>query len=59
MSDEKIELTDRERAVIRAAKAEMADDFYKQVGRTVVNRLLVVIGAIAVGIAYGKGWIRF
>jgi hypothetical protein len=56
---EKIELTDRERAVVRAAKDEMADEFYQQVGRTVVNRLLMIIGAIGIGIAYGKGWIRF
>jgi hypothetical protein len=56
---EDIELTDRERAVVKAAKTEMADEFYRQVGKAIVNRLLVVVGAIAIGIAYGKGWIKF
>ena len=61
MNDE-IELNERERAIAKAAAklavAEMAEEFYKQVGRTVVNRFLVIIGVMAVAFAYGKGWIR-
>jgi len=62
MRDDEIELTEREMAVAKAAARlavkEITDDFYKGVGRTVVNRLLIVLGAAVVGVAYGKGWIQ-
>jgi hypothetical protein len=58
---EETELTDREKAVAKAAAklavAEMAAEFYRQVGKTVVNRILVVLGVAFVAFAYGKGWI--
>lgn len=57
-----IELTDREMAVAktaaRLAVAEMADEFYKQVGKTVVTKVLIWIGVAFVAFAAGKGWIR-
>lgn len=56
-----IELTEREQAIAKeAAKIaieELAGEFYKQVGKTVVNKLLVWLGAVAVAFAFGKGWI--
>lgn len=55
------ELTERELLIARKA-AEMAvkqitDEFYKDVGRNVVNRWLIIIGAVAVAFATGKGWV--
>ena len=55
------ELTERELLIARKA-AEMAvkqitDEFYKGVGRNVVNRWLIIIGAVAVAFATGKGWV--
>ncbi len=58
-----IELTDREMAVARAAAQiavkEIADEFYKQVGKSLVHKLLVWIGLFALGLGYAKGWITF
>lgn len=56
-----IELTDRELLIAQKA-AEMAvkqmtDEFYKTVGKNVVNRWLILIGAIVVAYATGKGWV--
>lgn len=57
-----IELTDREMAVAKAAAklavTEMADEFYKQVGKTVITKVLIWIGIAAVAFAAGKGWIN-
>lgn len=55
------DLTERERKVAKLA-ADMAvkkvmDDFYAGVGRTVVQRAFITIGAIVVGFALGKGWV--
>jgi hypothetical protein len=56
-----IELTDRELAIAKqAAKLaveELETRFYAQVGKTVVNRVLIWIGIAAVAFAAGKGWI--
>jgi len=56
-----IELTEREKAIAKeAAKIaldEMADEFYKKIGKTVVNKIFILIGAIAVGFVFGKGWV--
>jgi hypothetical protein len=55
------ELTEREMKIARqAAKMavqEITDNFYKDVGKTVVSRWLVLIGAAFVAYAMGKGWI--
>lgn len=62
MSDNhEIKLSDREMAVAReAAKIaveDLANHFYKQVGKTVVTKVLVWIGIAAVAFAAGKGWL--
>ena len=59
MSD--IELTDRERLIAKeAAKLaleELSSEFYRKVGKTVVDKILIGIGILAVGFVVGKGWI--
>lgn len=59
MSD--IELTERERLIAKeAAKLaleELSSEFYKKVGKTVVDKFLIVIGILAVGFVLGKGWV--
>jgi hypothetical protein len=56
-----IELTEREEAIAKkAAKIaleEMSSEFYKKVGKTVVEKALIWIGLIVVGFVFGKGWI--
>jgi hypothetical protein len=56
-----ITLTDREMAVAKTAAklavADLADEFYKQVGKTVVSKVLIWIGIAAVAFAAGKGWL--
>jgi hypothetical protein len=56
-----IELTDREEAIAkkaaRLAIEEMSNEFYKKVGKTVVEKALIWIGALFVGFVIGKGWI--
>lgn len=58
------ELTERElliaKRAARIAVEELNNEFYRQVGRTVVGRVLIWIGMLAVaGITYaiGRGWI--
>jgi hypothetical protein len=55
-----IELTERERLIAKeAAKLaieEMSSEFYKKVGKTVVEKLLIWIGLLFVGFVAGKGW---
>ena len=57
MSD--ITLTDREEAIARkAAKLaieEMSGEFYKKVGKTVVEKVLIWIGLLTAGYLAGKG----
>jgi hypothetical protein len=54
-------LTEREIRVARLAAElavkKMQDNFYKGVGRTVVDRWLIIIGAAVVAFAGGKGWL--
>lgn len=56
-----IELTERERAIAKeAAKLaieEMSSEFYKKVGKTIVEKAFIFIGLLAVGFFAGKGWI--
>jgi hypothetical protein len=56
-----IELTDRERAIAKeAAKLaleELSSEFYKKVGKTVVEKLLIWAGMLFVGFVLGKGWL--
>jgi hypothetical protein len=56
-----IELTDRERLIAKeAAKLaleELSGEFYKRVGKTIVEKVLIWIGMLGVGYVFGKGWI--
>jgi len=56
-----ITLTEREEAIARkAAKLaveEVSSEFYKKVGKTVVEKALIWIGLLVVGFVFGKGWI--
>lgn len=55
------ELTKREMLIAKAAAKiavqELSEEFYKQVGKTVVQKSLIWLGAAAVGIGTLKGWI--
>ena len=55
-----IELTERERAIAKeAAKLaieEMSSEFYKKIGKTVVEKILIWVGLLAAGFVAGKGW---
>ena len=59
MSD--IQLTERERQIAKeAAKLaieEMSSEFYKKVGKTIVEKALIWIGLFVVGLVIGKGWV--
>jgi len=59
MSD--IELTERERLIAKEAAKfaleELSSEFYKKVGKTVVDKFLILIGVLAVGFVLGKGWV--
>lgn len=59
MSD--IELTERERLIAKeAAKLaleELSSEFYRKVGKTVVDKIFIVVGILAVGFVLGKGWL--
>jgi hypothetical protein len=56
-----ITLTDREQAIAKeAAKLaleELSSEFYKKVGKTVVEKALIWIGLLVVGFVMGKGWL--
>jgi hypothetical protein len=56
-----IELTERERLIAKeAAKLaleELSSEFYRKVGKTVVDKIFIVVGILAVGFVLGKGWI--
>jgi hypothetical protein len=56
-----IQLTDRERLIAKeAAKLaleELSGEFYKKIGKTIVEKVLIWIGMLVVGFVIGKGWI--
>jgi hypothetical protein len=56
-----ITLTEREEAIAKAAAKmaieEMSGEFYKMVGKTIVEKALIWIGLVVVGFMFGKGWI--
>ena len=56
-----IELTEREEAIAQRAAdlavQRMTTEFYASVGKTVVNRMLIIIGAAVVAFLAGKGWL--
>lgn len=55
------ELNEREEAIAqRAAEIavkRMTEEFYAGVGKTVIQRWLIIIGAAVVAFAAGKGWL--
>lgn len=61
-SDSKLELTEREMAIARAAAKlaiqEISNEFYKQLGKTFVSRFLWLLGATVAGFAFSRGWIK-
>ncbi len=56
-----IELTEREKQIAkeaaRIAIEEMSSEFYKKVGKTVIEKLLIWAGLLVVGFVFGKGWV--
>ena len=56
---EPVELTDRERLIAkeaaRIAIEELSDEFYKKVGKTFIEKILLLVGALVVGFFVGKG----
>ena len=56
-----IELTERERAIAKeAAKIaieEMSSEFYKKIGKTVVEKIFIWVGLFVAGLVLGKGWV--
>ncbi len=59
--EEEKPLSPREHFLVTKA-AEMAekkvtDSFFREVGKAVVNRFLIIVGLVAVAFALGKGWI--
>ena len=56
-----IQLTEREKLIAKEAARlaidELTDEFYKKVGKTIVEKALIWIGALVVGFVLGKGWI--
>ncbi len=56
-----LELTERERLIAKeAAKLaleELSGEFYKKIGKTVVEKVLIWVGMLVAGFVLGKGWI--
>ena len=56
-----IQLTDRELAIAkeaaRIAVQEISNEFYKQVGKTLIQKVLIWVGIAFVAFATGKGWV--
>lgn len=54
------DLTEREikiaQLAAKLAVQDMTDQFYKGVGRTVIQRFLIIVGAVAAGFFAGRGW---
>jgi hypothetical protein len=61
VADDETHLTEREVAIAKAAAKlavqEISDEFYRQVGKTVVTKVLIWIGIAFVAFAAGKGWL--
>ena len=55
---DQIELTERERLIAKeAAKIaieELSDEFYKKVGKTIIEKGLIILGAVVVAVLVGK-----
>lgn len=57
-----LQLTEREILIAKHAAdlavKQMMDNFYKEVGRTFVNKVFIVIGIVVVAFSVGRGWIN-
>lgn len=62
-SNETVTMTEREMAIARKAAAiaveQAADELYRQVGKSVLTRIFVWIGLLALGFGAAKGWIKW
>lgn len=47
------------RAAAKIAVRDIADEFYKQVGKGILSKVLVWVGLLALGFGMAKGWITF
>jgi hypothetical protein len=58
-----IRLTEREMTIAKVAAKiavkEVSNEFYRQVGKSVMTRFFVWLGLLAVGFGFAKGWIIF
>lgn len=58
---EPIELSPEKLAIAkeaaRIAVQEISNEFYKQVGKTLIQKVLIWVGIAAVAFATGKGWV--
>lgn len=63
MESHERELTEREKRIAqeaaKLAMAEMTNEVYRAVGKTFFQRILWVIGALAIGFGVSRGWIQF
>ncbi len=57
------ELSEREmliaKRIAQITIEELANQFYQKLGKNVVSRILVLLGAGALGMGLAKGWISF
>lgn len=55
------QLSEREMMIAKKAAElavqQLSDEFYKSIGKNVVQRWLIWIGLLAAGFAGGKGWL--
>lgn len=53
--------TEERTAIVKDAAKEAADmvktEFFAEIGRAMVKRFLIIVGACVVAFALGKGWI--
>jgi hypothetical protein len=52
-------LTAREYLIAEKVKTMIKDEWYADIGRTVVHRIFVLVGIAAVFFVLGKGWVDF
>lgn len=61
--DLQMQLTDREKLIAeeaaKLAVRKVTEEFYTTVGKNVINKFFILIGAVAVGFLVGKGWVKF
>ena len=62
MQDNQEDLSEREMMIAKKAAElavqQLSDEFYRSIGKNVVQRWLIWIGLLAAGFAGGKGWLN-